>query len=116
MAKHSELLDAIVIALGHAHDEKISVITRATIQEARRRLKILLAEDNIVNQKLATKILEKQGHQVTVVSNRRESVDALEKEDFDLILMDVQMPEMDGFEATKVIRKKFPFPQMIQTS
>ena len=114
--KHSELLDAIVIALGHAHDEKISVITRATIQEARRRLKILLAEDNIVNQKLATKILEKQGHQVTVVSNGRESVDALEKEDFDLILMDVQMPEMDGFEATKVIRKKFPFPQMIQTS
>ena len=69
-------------------------------------LRILLAEDNMVNQLVATGILENQGFQVTVVTTGREALIALEKGEFDLILMDAQMPEMDGFEATRAIREK----------
>jgi CheY-like chemotaxis protein len=68
-------------------------------------LKILVAEDNPVNQVVAARLLERRGHQVTVAANGREAVAALERERFDLVLMDVQMPEMDGFEATAMIRQ-----------
>ena len=68
-------------------------------------LKILLAEDNAVNQILAVRLLERRGHQVVVANNGRDAVQQLARERFDLILMDVQMPEMDGFEATAAIRK-----------
>jgi CheY-like chemotaxis protein/HPt (histidine-containing phosphotransfer) domain-containing protein len=67
-------------------------------------LKILLAEDNPVNQKLATRMLEKRNHTVVVVANGKEALSALERASFDLVLMDMQMPEMDGFEATKILR------------
>ncbi|AWU77670.1 uncharacterized protein C5L36_0D04010 [Pichia kudriavzevii] len=67
--------------------------------------KILLAEDNLVNQKLAVKILEKHGHKVTVVENGQEAVDAVKTDTYDVILMDVQMPVMGGFEATRLIRE-----------
>ena len=70
------------------------------------RLRILLAEDNLVNQRLAVGLLEKMGHQVTVAQNGREALDLLEHGMFDLVLMDVQMPEMDGFVATREIRKR----------
>ncbi|MGH9455415.1 MAG: response regulator, partial [Terriglobia bacterium] len=68
-------------------------------------LTILLAEDNPVNQRLAVRLIEKRGHTVVVAENGREALAALEKQTFDLVLMDVQMPEMDGFEATAAIRK-----------
>ncbi len=104
--KQSDLLDAITIALGHPAEEKIPVITSYTIQEARRRLNILLAEDNLVNQKLAVKILEKRGHRVIVALDGKEAIEKFQEEHFDLILMDIQMPEIDGFEATQMIREK----------
>jgi PAS domain S-box-containing protein len=69
------------------------------------RFKILLAEDNMVNQKLAVKLLERFGHHVVVANNGKEALLKLEQQDFDLVLMDVQMPEMDGFTATAAIRQ-----------
>jgi two-component system, sensor histidine kinase and response regulator len=69
------------------------------------RARILLAEDNVVNQRLAARVLEKGGHSVVIAGNGREAIAALQRETIDLVLMDVQMPEMDGFEATMAIRK-----------
>ncbi len=69
-------------------------------------LHILLVEDNPINQKVAQRLLEKAGHSVTIASNGKEAVDLLERQTFDLVLMDVQMPEMDGLEATAVIRQQ----------
>jgi CheY-like chemotaxis protein len=68
------------------------------------RLRVLLAEDNPVNQKIASRVLEKQGHHVTIAADGRKALAALDGENFDVVLMDVQMPEMDGFETTSAIR------------
>jgi CheY-like chemotaxis protein len=70
-----------------------------------RRLHILLAEDNLINQKVAVGMLESAGHRVAVANNGRAAVNALEQQPFDVVLMDVQMPEMDGFQATAAIRE-----------
>jgi two-component system, sensor histidine kinase and response regulator len=67
-------------------------------------LRVLLAEDNPVNQRVAMRLLEKRGHQVTVATNGREALQALDRQRFDVVLMDVQMPEMGGFETTAKIR------------
>ncbi len=67
-------------------------------------LRILLVEDNLINQKVASRMLEKNGHFVVTMNNGREALDALTDQDFDAVLMDVQMPEMDGLEATAAIR------------
>jgi two-component system sensor histidine kinase/response regulator len=83
------------------------IVTRHSIAEERkRRFRILVAEDNIVNQKIAVRILEKIGYQSDAVANGQEVLSALERFSYDLILMDVQMPEMDGFEAVTAIREK----------
>jgi CheY-like chemotaxis protein len=105
----SELREAIFMMLDRqpADGAAAGLITRHAIREkvAARSLKILLAEDNVVNLKLAVRMLEKRGHRVTVAGTGREAVDALQAEEFDLVLMDIQMPEMDGFEATAAIRQ-----------
>jgi len=104
--KRSTLHQGLLEIMGMSADarKERKLITRHTIKESRRR--ILLAEDNLVNQRLAVKLLEKQGHTVVVANNGQEAVDTLEREKFDLILMDMQMPLMSGIEATAIIREK----------
>ena len=106
--KSSDLLDAIMLALGPAavEDGPVPLITRHTVRESHQRLNILLAEDNIINQKVAVHILDKSGHKVFVANNGQEALEALKKDRYDLILMDVQMPKIGGFEATASIREK----------
>jgi CheY-like chemotaxis protein len=106
--RQGELLDAILTALGtRPTKEPLRVlVTRHSLRENGGHLRVLLVEDNAVNQLLAVRLLEKRGHNVTVAGNGKEALVALEKDSFDLVLMDVQMPEMDGFEATAVIREK----------
>ena len=81
------------------------VDTRAGTSAARP-LRVLLAEDNPVNQRLCVLVLQRQGHEVSVVADGKEALFALERQPFDLALLDVQMPEMDGFEVTRVIRDR----------
>jgi two-component system, sensor histidine kinase and response regulator len=103
----SDVLDAIRRVMGPPSTSSTpSVVTRHTLREGRRRLRVLLAEDNPVNRVVASRMLERQGHVVVMVPDGRQAVAALERESFDLVLMDVQMPEMDGYEATAAIRRK----------
>jgi CheY-like chemotaxis protein/HPt (histidine-containing phosphotransfer) domain-containing protein len=105
--KQSELFDALVMALGiRAPEEDMVAVTHGTRPPRLRELRILLAEDSLVNQKVAVGLLTKHGHSVQVAQDGSEAVDAVEDGEFDLVLMDVQMPEMDGFQATEVIRAR----------
>ena len=105
--KQSELFDAVMIALGvsTAEDEAVP-LAAAEPPSPTRPLRVLLAEDSLVNQKLAVGLLKRRGHSVVVANNGKEALAALELEKFDLVIMDVQMPELDGLETTAAIRAK----------
>ncbi|MDE3180120.1 MAG: PAS domain-containing protein [Acidobacteriota bacterium] len=114
----SELRGAISQVLAKVQDDQARLVTRHSLRETTiepapdepggvaKPLSILLAEDNHVNQVLAVRLLEKQGHRVSVVEDGRQALAAIDKETFDLVLMDVQMPVMDGREATRNLREK----------
>ena len=105
--KQSDLLDAILDALNLAfhHDDHHEPPTQPP-HAASRPLRILLAEDNAVNQMLAVRLLEKRGHTVIVAGDGKQAVAASENDRFDVMLMDVQMPHLNGFEATAAIRNR----------
>ena len=105
--KRSDLLETVRTVLGsHAGGSKHApVVTIHTLRQDRGRLRILLVEDNPVNEVLATRVLERRGHEVTVARNGTAALRALAEQTPDLVLMDIQMPEMNGFEATAAIRE-----------
>jgi two-component system sensor histidine kinase/response regulator len=104
--KASDLFDAICRTLDRTPvAPSKSVLTKSTAPSQPARLaRVLVAEDNLVNQRVALGLLSRRGHTVTVVNNGREALDLLARETFDLVLMDVQMPVMGGLEATEAIR------------
>jgi signal transduction histidine kinase/DNA-binding response OmpR family regulator len=108
--KVSQLYDSLIAIVGRETETREgvsseSIVTKHSISEdKKRKIRILLAEDNMINQQVALNILEKFGYRADAVANGQEAVGALEMIPYDLVLMDVQMPEMDGFEATAEIR------------
>jgi two-component system, sensor histidine kinase and response regulator len=104
--RQSELLSAIVTALGSSPGATVArrLASRTAFEKSPRSLRLLLAEDNVINQRLAVRLLEKRGHTLVVAGNGREAIAALDKERFDAVLMDMEMPEMDGYAATAAIR------------
>ncbi len=109
--KQKDLYHALTVVIGRSKTKKESqaLITLHSLKERQYQLKVLLAEDNFINQKVVISMLQKVGHQVTVANNGKEAVekwqDALNDKPYDVILMDVQMPEMDGLAATQKIRE-----------
>lgn len=103
----SDLLEALlnVLASRQGVARPAKVVTRHTLREGRPPLRILLTEDNAVNQRIASRLLEKEGHVVVVADDGAKALKACKDNAFDLILMDVQMPVMDGIEATAAIRQ-----------
>lgn len=103
--KPSDLLNSICKLLANAPTDETPVSSKQDRQQRHKELNILLAEDNVVNQHLAVRLLQKMGHKVVVVQSGAEAIAKLAEEEFDLVLMDVQMPELDGLTATTLIRE-----------
>jgi len=104
--RQGELLEAICLLIQKSVPKTpVTLITRHTLRETRHRMRVLVVEDNAVNQKLAVALLEKRGFGVTTAANGNMALAALQKDSFDFVLMDVQMPELDGMEATAAIRE-----------
>jgi two-component system sensor histidine kinase/response regulator len=105
--RQTELLDGICQVLNKVSTAKsMPLVTRHTLRENNHRSRVMLVEDNAVNQTLAVRLLEKRGYSVLVANNGAEAIKAFENNQFDVVLMDIQMPVMDGFEATAAIRAK----------
>jgi two-component system, sensor histidine kinase and response regulator len=104
----SELLETLLGALGSplGTGQPAELVAKHSLWKEKRPLRVLLAEDNVVNQRLAVRMLEKQGHTVVVAGDGVRALRALERDRFDVVLMDVQMPRMDGVEVTAAIRKR----------
>lgn len=102
----TELINSLSLMLKSEREKNKELVTRHTLRENIPPLKILLAEDNIVNQKLIFRILEKDMHKIEIANNGIEVLSLIKKNKFDVILMDIQMPELDGFETTSAIRKQ----------
>jgi len=107
--KQSKLYDCLATVTGVQKEatmkQPAAIVTRHSLSEYRKRkVRILLAEDNMINQKVALNILKKFGYSADAVANGKEAVKALEMIPYDIVLMDCQMPEMDGYEATGEIR------------
>ena len=101
-----ELVESAVAAMADplVEGNDIPLVTRHAIEEARRPLHILVAEDNVVNQQVVAAMLRKRGHRVKIVANGRLAVEAVREGSYDVVLMDIQMPELDGLGATREIR------------
>jgi len=104
--KQSDLFDAIMIALGAQALDRADrpLVTIQSVRGDRPRYRILLAEDNPINQKVATRLLEKRGHTVVTAGDGAKALAAIKRHAFDIVLMDVQMPRMSGFEVTAAVR------------
>jgi CheY-like chemotaxis protein len=104
--KQAQLRDALARVLGKLEGTALPTIVAPKAVPDRRRARILIAEDNIVNQKVVLLQLRRLGYAADAVSNGAEAIEALGRIDYDIVLMDCQMPELDGYEATQIIRRQ----------
>ncbi len=110
--RQSQLLSTIITIIGHIDPSKKPNIQQIDDSFAKKfPLRIIVAEDNLVNQKVAMKILAKMGYKIDIANNGIEAIQALERQPYDLIFMDIQMPEMDGIQASKKIQRKWSIEQ-----
>jgi CheY-like chemotaxis protein len=109
--RQSQLFDTLVTLLAQDAAPKLAAAARPRIDAGmaeRHPLRILVAEDNVVNQKLALRLLQQMGYRADVASNGIEAIESIERQPYDVVLMDVQMPEMDGLTAAREINRRWP--------